>query len=154
MRSVWKGLLAVSFLVGAAQGVYAKCDVTGTDAAAVAAARQDAKTMCPCASAANHGAYVKCVKGVANTLSSGQSPTLPKDCKGAVVKCAAHSVCGKPGFVTCCITKNAVTKCKTKSSADSCTKAGGVMTGCSSCCDACPAPGSGPSCSPSGAFLE
>src|SRR4029077_10301145 len=81
---------------------------------------------------------------------------LPKDCRSAVVSCAAHSVCGKPGFVTCCIPQTtSVPKCKTKRDATRCTDAGGTVggdatTGCASCCDACPTggppPGSGPSC--------
>ena len=76
-------------------------------------------------------------------------------CKGAVKKCAAKSTCGKPGFVTCCVTKNNVSKCKLKRDTAACTAKGGVTSGCTSCCDACPAPGSGPSCSsPSGAFLD
>jgi len=160
MRLVWKGVLAVSFLVGAAQGVYAKCGDNPGDAAAVLAAREAAASTCNCATSTNHGDYVKCVKGVANDRASQNPSLLPKNCKGQVVKCAAKSVCGKTGFVTCCITKNAVTKCKTKKDAMHCTDAGGTVTGtsstgCSSCCDACPAPGAGPSCaSPSGAFLQ
>lgn len=162
MRSVWKGLLAISFLVGAAHGAYAGCGAQPGDDAAVLAARQAARTACPCAAAANHGAYVSCVAGVANdrsSLPSSDPNFLPRNCKGAVKKCAARSVCGKPDAVTCCITKGTVTKCKTKKDAMHCSDAGGTptgtsSTGCSSCCDACPAPGSGPSCSPSGAFLE
>ena len=146
MRLVWKGVLAVSFLVGAAQGVYAKCGDNPGDAAAVLAAREAAASTCNCATSTNHGDYVKCVKGVANDRASQNPSLLPKNCKGQVVKCAAKSVCGKTGFVTCCITKNAVTKCKTKKDAMHCTDKQGVVGSCDSCCDACPAPGSGPSC--------
>ncbi len=75
--------------------------------------------MCPCTTAANHGTYVKCVAGVANMLSSGINPSLPKSCKGAVKKCAAHSTCGRPNAVTCCLTNatTGATSCKIKSTA-------------------------------------
>ena len=156
MRST---LLVALLLVGGATRVFAKCGDAPTDNAAVVAARQDATTTCPCASFDNHGQYVKCVRGVANTRSSldpSDPNFLPRDCKGAVVRCAAHSVCGKAGFVTCCIPQTtSVPKCKTKRDATRCADAGGAVggdatTGCSSCCDACPTsgppPGSGPSC--------
>jgi hypothetical protein len=77
-------------------------------------------------------------------------------CRGAVVKCAAKSTCGKPNFVTCCRTNaKGVTKCSTKSSANSCEpqKGGSACVGTfSSCCDACTATGC--ASSPSGAFLD
>lgn len=151
-------LVALLLVVGAAR-VFAKCGDGPTDNGTVVAARQDAASTCPCASFANHGQYVKCVRGVANARSHLDPPDpnfLPRDCKSAVVRCAAQSACGKPGFVTCCIPqKSAIPKCKTKRDATRCTDAGGTVggdatTGCSSCCDACPTggppPGSGPSC--------
>ena len=100
---------------------------------------------CNCATSTNHGDYVKCVKGVANDRASQNPPLLPKNCKGQVVKCAAKSVCGKGGFVTCCITKPSGTKCKTKKDAMHCTDKEGIVGHCASCCDACPAPGT-PGC--------
>jgi hypothetical protein len=155
MRSILTGLLAISFVLGAAHVGQSAC----TDPR-VATVRMQAEAMCHCTTATNHGQYVKCVAAFAKS----QAPTnLDKNCTGAVKKCAAHSICGKAGFVTCCVTKNAVTSCKTKKSADLCAMKGGTVTGtlsppsgCSSCCDACTNP-SGPSCpphSPSGAFLE
>jgi hypothetical protein len=162
MRRLCKGLLAISFLVGAAQGAYAKCGDQASDAADVLAAREQVQRDCNCAGAASHGDFVNCAAGIAKMRVD--SSLLPPNCKGAVTKCAARSVCGKPGRVTCCITKGKTTKgktskCKTKKDADHCTANGGVVTGtstsgCASCCDACPAPGAGPSCvsSPSGAF--
>ena len=160
MRSILRGLLVGAFVLGAAQGSFAKCGDDPGDAAKVLAAREDAAMNCDCASSTNHGLYVKCVKERA-ALATGAPINLPVQCKSSVTKCAAHSVCGKPGFVTCCITTPKGTKCKSKKDAAHCTAKGGTVTGsattgCSSCCDACPAPGSGPSCvsSPSGAFLN
>ena len=71
--------------------------------------------------------------------------TLPKQCKGAVKHCAAQSVCGKPGFVTCCrTTAKGKTKCSIKSSVARC-KSPTHGTACvgtrPSCCDACLAGG-------------
>ena len=158
MRSMWKGLLVFSFLVGAAQGVYAKCGDQPGDEQAVIDARNQVATDCNCAGATNHGTFVKCAAGVANTRAGNNQ--LPKSCKGIVKKCAAHSACGKiaSGAVTCCITKNAKTKCKIAKDASTCTTKGGHPTvdpTNTSCCsnthpltqDACMA-------SPSGAFLQ
>jgi hypothetical protein len=94
---------------------------------------------------------------VAKAASEAEPPTLPKNCKGAVVRCAAKSTCGKPdGFVTCCrITAAGKTKCSLKSDASLCKppKNGSSCVGTdSSCCDACPTGVCGGS--PSGAFLE
>jgi hypothetical protein len=145
---------AVAFLAGAAlvllsSAAHAKCDPTGADAADVAAARLAVTTNCDCAGAANHGSYVSCAAKQARTT------LINKSCKGAVVKCAAHSTCGKPDFVTCCRTDpHGKTSCSTKSSSSAC-KPAKNGTACvshkSSCCDACTVDGCA---SPSGAFLE
>jgi hypothetical protein len=165
MRFIMGGLLGLSLIVGAARVGYANCAADDPTGAKVAAARQQVQTDCICdhtnPPAVNHGQYVKCAGGVAASraaLDSSDPNFLPKSCKGAVKKCAAHSTCGKPGFVTCCITKDTnngpVTKCKTKKDATHCTDKQGIVGTCASCCDACPAPGT-PGCqSPSGAFLN
>jgi len=101
-----------------------------------------------CTTAGNHGRYVSCIAQQAKADTS-----LPNSCRGAVVKCAAKSTCGKSSF-TCCRTKNGVTKCTTKSSMSGCTppKGGMVCVGKhASCCDACTATGCA---SPSGSFLD
>ena len=156
MRLVGTGLLVLSFLVGAARVGWTACGDNPGDNQAVIDARAAAEATCgPCDSAANHGAYVKCVAGVANDRASAEPPTLPKNCKGKVKKCAARSTCGKPGAVRCCITKNGVTKCKITKDAQKCADKAGSAIGTGSCCsntqpmttDACNA-------SPSGAFLE
>jgi hypothetical protein len=157
MRSLVVAALGVGLVLASAPVAFANCAKDDPDGSKTLAARQEANSMCPCASATSHGAYVSCVAGVANMLSSGTNPSLPKTCKGAVKKCAAHSTCGRPGAVTCCLTNatTAATSCKIKSSQQHCLdKQGMPGTTCSSCCDACPSPGSGPSCSPSGAFLD
>ncbi|HLY37854.1 MAG TPA: hypothetical protein VKU61_07450 [Candidatus Binatia bacterium] len=161
MRSMWKGLLAVSLLVGAAQGVYAKCGDNAGDEQAVIDARNQVESDCHCATATNHGTFVKCAKGVAISRSSGSSPTLPKNCKGAVIRCAAHSACGKiaNGAVTCCLTKNGKTKCKIASTATKCTDKGGhvggfTMTATSCCSNTHPLTEDSCMASPSGAFLQ
>lgn len=128
-----------------------------TDQTAVTATRTAADTACTlagngCSNAKNHGQYVKCV--AAQAKQAVTAGTLPKECKGAVVKCAARSTCGKPGFVTCCVTKAGTTKCGIKSSATACKapKGGTACVGShASCCDACTATGCA---SPSGAFVS
>ena len=169
MRTSTSMPMTLALLLLAAPLAFANCESDDPGGTKVAAARAQVAQDCPCDQsdppAVNHGAYVKCAVGIAqarSTLDPSDANFLPKTCKGAVKKCAARSVCGKPGFVTCCITTDTGTKCKTKKDAMHCTDADGTVSGtassgCSSCCDACvnaPAPGSGPSCSPSGAFLE
>ena len=152
MRSKGLGFvaaLALSFLAFGAQRSDAKCDPTGADAADVARVRGLVADNCDCAGTPNHGTFVSCAAEQARELANNS-------CRGLVVKCAARSTCGKPGFVTCCRTKaSGTTKCSTKSSGDRCKapKNGSacVSVGNASCCDACTA--SGCASSPSGAFL-
>src|SRR5215470_13987053 len=73
------------------------------------AARCAVQTMvnenCTCSTGAtvtgNHGNYVSCVAKQVNMLSKSDPTLLPTNCKGKVTRCAAKSVCGKAGFVTC-----------------------------------------------------
>ena len=132
-------LLAV--LVCAASG-HATCDpTTDPDKCDIANARAAVAFNCDCAGATSHGAYVSCAVQQANTV------LVNKSCATAVKKCAAHSTCGRhPGTVTCCRTTTAGTTCKIKKDAAHCTAKQGTVGSCTSCCDACPPPGSGPSC--------
>ena len=150
MRTI-QWVLSSLLVLGVAQAGFAKCGDNPGDTQAVADARAQAEIDCPCAtftSSSTHGQYVKCVGQVAKERSETDPPLLPKNCKGAVRTCAARSTCGKPGFVRCCVTKNAVTKCKLVNGEDRCVARGGSPSGTGSCCDAC-LPGSA-----SGAFLE
>jgi hypothetical protein len=136
--------LVLGVLVAGADPARAAC----ADPAAVAAARAAADAQCSCAAASNHGQYVKCVRGVAQ--AAAEAGTLPRNCKGQVIRCAAKSTCGKPGFVTCCRTTAAGrTTCSIKKDASKCKapQGGSASVGATpSCCDACG--------SPSGAFVE
>jgi hypothetical protein len=153
MKVLVRSFLALSVFFALGQVAYAKCGDAAGDAAAVAAARAEVDATCNCATAPNHGTYVKCAKDIAKARADAM--TLPKNCKGAVIKCAAKSTCGKPGFVTCCRTNAAGnTKCSTKPNAGKCTapNGGSACVGIfSSCCDACTETGCA---SPSGAFLD
>jgi hypothetical protein len=158
-RFVVSSALALALVSGTSRiGHAAKCGSAPGDNQAVIDARAAAEAQCgPCASATNHGTYVSCVAGVAKARAKAIPPLLPQSCTGAVKKCAAKSTCGKPGFVTCCVTTGKGTKCKlTKQT--TCTAKGGTGTltpGNASCCsvsqplttDACNA-------SPSGAFVD
>lgn len=147
---------ALALLAVTAQPGLAACGDNPGDLAAVQAARADVASNCPCASAANHGAHVKCAAGRANFLASDDGGNaLPKNCKGVIKRCAAKSTCGKPGAVRCCTTKNGVTKCKITKDATKCTQKGGTASGTGSCCsDADPLDKTATACSPSGAFLD
>ena len=156
MRYILTGAVGLSLLLGTAQvGWAARCGDDPGDNQKVIDARNDAESQCgPCASSTSHGAYVSCVAGVAKARVDASQ--LPTSCKGKVTRCAAKSTCGKSGFVTCCITKNAVTKCKLKKSASACTDKGGIAnTTHSSCCsDTLPLTTDSCNASPSGAFLD
>ena len=86
MRRLASVVLTGGLVLGAATVASARCE----DAAAVAAARAAAAGPCNCALATNHGDYVSCVADFAQTF-----PGLPSNCRGEVVRCAAHSTCGK-----------------------------------------------------------
>ena len=152
MRTTISGALVIAMLFGGLAVAHARCGDQPGDAQAVADARAQVASDCDC-NAGTHGAYVKCAAGVANDRASHN--LLRESCKGAVKKCAARSMCGKPGFVTCCRTNaSGVTKCSIKSGAAKCTppKDGSACVGTfSSCCDACT--DTGCAASPSGAFL-
>ncbi len=109
------------------------------NAAAAAAVEAAIEAQCHCREAANHGAFVRCATQVAK--QAVKAGTLTARCKHAVTTCAKHSVCGKPGFVTCCrTTTKGKTACSTKSSAALCrpAKHGSACVGeRPSCCDAC-----------------
>jgi hypothetical protein len=120
---------------------HAACDpTTDPDKTDIANARAAVVANCNCTGELRHGAYVSCAAQQANAVLTNKS------CAGFVKKCAAHSTCGKPNAVTCCLTTTKVTKCKIKPDAPHCTAKGGSVGSCTSCCDACPASGSGPSC--------
>jgi hypothetical protein len=114
---------------------------------------------CPCDQATNHGRHVSCVAHVVNRLS--RDGTIPTNCKGKIRRCAARSICGKAGFVTChfatdtcdpvaltCTSDSTVTcatdldcgsVCRIRSSSDLCTAAGGVVGAGGTCCADCSA---------------
>ena len=156
MRTFVGCLAMVGVLLAIGQPAYAGCGANAGDEQAVIDARNAAASTCNCATATNHGAYVKCVAGVANTRAKNNQ--LPKNCTGAVKKCAAHSSCGKPGFVTCCITKGTTTKCKVAKDAATCTAKGGHATvdptNTSCCSNTHPLTENACMASPSGAFLN
>ncbi len=114
---------------------------------------------CSCAAATNHGRYVSCVAHVVKRLAG---TTIPTNCKGAVKRCAARSVCGKAGFVTCAIPTDTCdptahtcvrnptiacltdadcgTRCKIKRDATLCAASNGIVGTSPTCCAACAAP--------------
>jgi len=163
MRSVWKGLLAISVLVGTAQVTFAGC----TDETAVKNARMTAEEQCTmegngCANAPNHGAYVSCITTKTKALVGTNPGQLPKNCTGKVKKCAAKSICGADKlstFVVCCVPgKNGKPpKCKI-THPDKCTAKSGtgpLMSGNTSCCsNSQPLTADSCNASPSGAFLN
>ena len=115
------------------------------DAEAAAAVQAGVDRACDCVGARNHAAYVKCAARQAKTAVTTDG--LSRSCQQAVKACAARSICGRPGLVTCCRTSaKGVTKCSIKRNAAACKppKGGKACAGQhASCCDACPAGGCG-----------
>jgi hypothetical protein len=86
--------------------------------AAVEAARAEIDAACPCAEAANHGQYVRCVTQKLRELTACAPGTdgkrdgkracgpVPRQCAAKIRRFATRSACGKPaGTVTCCVPK-------------------------------------------------
>lgn len=87
--------LAATIALGLAGPVIAQSAApTPIDCEAVRCSVQDAINACA-ANAKNHG---KCVSCVAHAL---HQTTVPRQCRGKIVRCAARSTCGKPAFETC-----------------------------------------------------
>ncbi len=131
--------MAAALVVLGARGAAARCGDQSADAQGLAEAHTQVEAECSCASAANHHRYVACAVGVARRrVASG---LLSKSCTRSVKRCAAKSVCGKRGAVTCCLTRKGSTRCKIKKKAATCLAKGGCVGLFSSCCDACTATG-------------
>ena len=133
------GLAVVLAVVVAAGPAHTACDPgTDPDKADIANARAAVAASCDCAGATSHGAYVRCAAQQANLA------LVNKGCAGAVKRCASRSTCGKPGAVTCCVSKPDGTRCKIKRDGAHCIAPSGG-TACvgsyASCCDACTADG-------------
>ena len=139
MRLAMTAGLCLSVALASVSVGLAKCDpTTDPDRADIANARAAVAANCDCDHPTSHGAYVSCAAQQANATLVNQS------CARAVKKCAAKSTCGKPGSVTCCVTKTGGTKCKIKRDAAHCSASNG-STACAgsytSCCDACTSTG-------------
>jgi len=137
--------------------LYDECTLDDPTGAKLHAARHMVNQQCPCSAATDHISYVACARNVASqAVAAG---TLPQSCGSAVTVCALKTTCGRKSVtfgrtsVTCCITDRfGHPGCRMASSAHTCTRMRGTPsthtpTPCASCCDACPNPGSGPSCS-------
>jgi hypothetical protein len=133
------GLLVGSLLVGLPASALAKCGDDPADPTAVAAARAAVVAACPCYGFPTHRDYISCASGV--VVQRVATTLLRKRCKGAVMRCAAKSVCGKPGAVACCRTmRTGATKCSVKRDGSRCVPPRGGSACVSqqpSCCDAC-----------------
>jgi len=138
MRFPALALIAGSLAVAAARPGFPSCGDRPADAQAVVDARAAAAARCDCA-AASHATYVDCVARVAN--GEARAGRLRPQCRAAVLRCAAHSTCGRPGAVTCCRTRGDGTgRCRVKGSGAECTvpAGGSACVGSEpSCCDAC-----------------
>jgi hypothetical protein len=132
-------LLGLS-LVLTATAASARCDpTTDPDRSDIANARAAADAVCAGSCTLLGGGYARCAEFQIDAV------LVNRGCRSRVKKCVTSSTCGKDGKVTCCRTVNGKPKCNVTKPA-TCARKGGTSGSCSSCCDACPVPGSGPSC--------
>ncbi len=147
MRLRSLGLL-VSLMLVTAVPAGAKPPVRGCDAAALAAAQALVLAACPCDTATTHGQFVSCAAHV--LIEKIHDGTMARTCRQLLHRAATRSICGKPGFVTCCRAHGPmVGLCAIRHDRASCEASGGCMGATASCVDACARPCG----SPSGAFL-
>jgi len=133
--------LALSLVTLSAAPVFARCDPAAEpDRSDIANTRAAVLANCDCAGAANHGTFVRCA------IEQIDAVLVNPQCRRKAKECAARSTCGRPGAVTCCKEKAGKVKCRITRNAEACEAKGGTTGSCSSCCDACPDPGAGPSC--------
>jgi len=133
--------LVLSLVSLNAAPVLARCEPAAEpDRSDIANARAAVDAGCDCAGAEDHATYVRCA------LDQIDAVLVNRQCRRRVKECVSRSSCGRPGSVTCCRERAGKTKCKMARSAAACEAKGGTPGSCSSCCDACPEPGSGPSC--------
>jgi hypothetical protein len=160
-------------LLLAASSMPARAQVDCETARCAAQATIDAR--CPCAEAATHRTYVRCVAQVVKDLAA--DATIPVQCKGRIRRCAARSTCGRlPGTVVCEIPLVSGTchfgvgfcgdpqgeidytrgcssdadcvyesRCRVSASAERCAARGGLVATRPSCCPEC-APSPGTPC--------
>lgn len=108
-------------------GAAAPCE----DAAASATARAAVLTACDC-DGGSVRTYQRCVRDVlrARTEAGMTSRACAKDA-GA---CLRGSTCGRSAAVIC---RTETGQCRRRATAQSCERAGGVVTFCRNCCDGC-----------------
>ena len=92
MKALIAGSVVLAALSGAAWAQVAT--PTPIDCDAVRCQVQSMIDACA-ANARNHG---KCVSCIAHAT---KDPSIPKQCRGKIVRCAARSTCGKPSAETC-----------------------------------------------------
>lgn len=128
---------AVALLLPLASPAVAGADKGGPRAVSCETARCAVEAVleqsCPCDGAINHGQHVRCVARALRQLAA--DGTIPRRCRGAIVRCAARSICGKPAFVAC---ERPGAICRIAPSMDVCEGAGGTVLDQASCCAACP----------------
>jgi hypothetical protein len=153
MRRYLFGVTVLALVASGGQTARAQTDCEAARCAVQTAIDQQ----CPCSTATNHGRHVSCVAHVVNQLAKDM--TVPTNCKGKITRCAARSICGKTGFVTCqvptstcdlttgtCVDDATIacstdldcgSRCSTKSSAQHCMDVGGTVGAGTTCCAAC-----------------
>jgi hypothetical protein len=129
-------VLGLGALLAAPERAAALCGAEPLDPAAQTA-RDEIARRCDCAGAASRRDYVRCAVSVARELRSAGE--LDRAGFAGVRRCAKHSICGRPGAVTCCLEKPSRSRCTVRRSAERCRSAGNrvaTLLGLESCCDA------------------
>ena len=141
MHVTIRSLVAFLAILTTVQRGWAGCDPSADpDRSEVANARAAVAAACDCNG--DRRTYLRCASQTAEATLVNES------CTRVVRRCASHSICGRPGSVTCCRTsQSGRVSCSVKRDATRCRPpAGGsaCVGAAASCCDAC---GSG-TCTP------
>ena len=118
-------------LLSAVSTVQAAC----SDPAQLQAARAVITAGCNCEGSPSPDSYRRCATAILSPNVAGGA--FSPGCASAARRCAARSVCGQAGKVSCCITRpGRPTRCKV-TAPERCTALGGCGGSYPSCCDAC-----------------
>lgn len=127
-------LILVMVTVGTVGTSYASCPSPDQAAAARAAVAAN----CSCTEAASHPPYVRCAKAAARAAVAVSSCATP------AIRCASHSICGRPGVALCCRTSPGGVRPRLVHDAGQCVASPAhpaCVSDAISTCDACDAAG-------------
>jgi len=125
------GLIAL-VIVGIPRLTHGQCLQDPNELFRFATIRAEADALCgPCEDAVSNRFYTACVTAYAK--QAVRNGLFARNCVRPLRRLAAKSVCGRPGRVACCLTREAMDQCRIMRDEDECTQLGGTPSACTSC---------------------